>query len=74
VENNNVLENEADSSFNLFRDVEDIDDEYSYDYDDYVDDSMWGDEDWKEAGHQNLHRPPAISQSFHSFYRIIRPS
>lgn len=54
VENNNALEEEADSSFNLFRDVEDMDDEYSYDYDDYVDDSMWGDEDWREAAHQNL--------------------
>jgi hypothetical protein len=28
VENNNALEEEADSSFNLFRDVEDMDDEY----------------------------------------------
>ncbi|KAJ4761384.1 hypothetical protein LUZ62_071759 [Rhynchospora pubera] len=54
VQNNNVLEEDADSSFNLFRDVEDVDDEYSYDYDDYVDESMWGDEDWKEAAHQNL--------------------
>lgn len=54
VENNNVLEDDADASFNLLRDGEDIDDEYSYDYDDYVDDSMWGDEDWKEATHQNL--------------------
>jgi hypothetical protein len=54
VENNNVLEEEADSSFNLFRDVEDMDDEYSYDYDDYVDDSMWGDEDWRETAHQSL--------------------
>lgn len=40
VENNNALEDEADSSINLFRDVEDMDDEYSYDYDDYVDDSI----------------------------------
>lgn len=54
VENNNVLEDDADASFNLLRDGEDMDDEYSYDYDDYVDDSMWGDEDWKEAAHQNL--------------------
>lgn len=54
VENNSVLEDDADASFNLLRDGVDMDDEYSYDYDDYVDDSMWGDEDWKEAAHQNL--------------------
>ncbi|KAJ3682677.1 hypothetical protein LUZ60_012904 [Juncus effusus] len=56
VENNNdnILEEDADRSFNLLRDTEDVDDEYSYDYDDYVDESMWGDEDWKERKHEKL--------------------
>ncbi|KAK1558035.1 hypothetical protein QYE76_008198, partial [Lolium multiflorum] len=27
-------------------------DEYNYDYDDYVDESMWGDEDWTEQEHE----------------------
>jgi hypothetical protein len=52
VENNEALEDDADSSFNLLRDVEDLPDEYGYDYDDYVDDTMWGDEEWKEQIHE----------------------
>jgi hypothetical protein len=52
VENNESLEEEADASFDLFRDPEDLPDEYNYDYDDYVDESMWGDEDWKELEHE----------------------
>ncbi|TVU44349.1 hypothetical protein EJB05_03785 [Eragrostis curvula] len=52
VENNEALEDDADASFDLFRDVEDLPDEYNYDYDDYVDDTMWGDEEWKEQVHE----------------------
>uniref|UniRef100_J3LUC1 DEX1 C-terminal domain-containing protein n=2 Tax=Oryza brachyantha TaxID=4533 RepID=J3LUC1_ORYBR len=52
VENSEPLEADADASFNLFRDAEDLPDEYNYDYDDYVDDAMWGDEDWTEQQHE----------------------
>ncbi|CAL4919887.1 unnamed protein product [Urochloa decumbens] len=52
AENNEPLEEDADASFDLFRDPEDLPDEYNYDYDDYVDESMWGDEDWKEQEHE----------------------
>lgn len=51
VENDGGLEAEADSSFELFRDSDELADEYNYDYDDYVDDTMWGDEEWTEAQH-----------------------
>lgn len=52
VENNQDLAEEADSSFDLFRDGEDgLTDEYAYDYDDYVDESAWADEDFAEAQH-----------------------
>ncbi|PKI43390.1 hypothetical protein CRG98_036147 [Punica granatum] len=54
VENNDGLEAEADQSFELFRDNDELPDEYSYDYDDYVDESMWGDEEWTEAQHEKL--------------------
>lgn len=54
VENNEGLESEADQSFELFRDNDELPDEYSYDYDDYVDESLWGDEDWTEAQHEKL--------------------
>ncbi|KAI8556847.1 hypothetical protein RHMOL_Rhmol05G0287400 [Rhododendron molle] len=52
VENDKGLEADADSSFELFRDSEELADEYNYDYDDYVDESLWGDEEWKEAQHE----------------------
>lgn len=54
VENNEGLEAEADQSFELFRDNDELPDEYNYDYDDYVDESMWGDEEWTEAQHEKL--------------------
>ncbi|RWW06482.1 hypothetical protein GW17_00030186 [Ensete ventricosum] len=54
VENDQDLEEEADSSFDLFRDPEELADEYNYDYDDYVDESMWGDENWTEENHEKL--------------------
>ncbi|KAJ8753926.1 hypothetical protein K2173_000180 [Erythroxylum novogranatense] len=54
VENAGGLEADADSSFELLRDNDELADEYSYDYDDYVDESMWGDEEWTEAQHENL--------------------
>ncbi|KAI5081941.1 hypothetical protein GOP47_0001684 [Adiantum capillus-veneris] len=51
------LEDVADASFEVFRDEDEnmedgLTEEYQYDYDDYVDESMWGDENWKEAQHE----------------------
>ncbi|XP_010543232.1 PREDICTED: protein DEFECTIVE IN EXINE FORMATION 1 [Tarenaya hassleriana] len=54
VENDGGLEADADSSFELLRDNDELGDEYSYDYDDYVDESMWGDEEWVEGKHEKL--------------------
>ena len=52
AENSEPLEDDANASFDLFRDAEDLPDEYNYDYDDYVDESKWGDEDWTEQEHE----------------------
>lgn len=52
VENKEGLEADADSSFELFRDSDELADEYNYDYDDYVDESLWGDEEWTEGQHE----------------------
>uniref|UniRef100_A0A7N0T2U8 DEX1 C-terminal domain-containing protein n=1 Tax=Kalanchoe fedtschenkoi TaxID=63787 RepID=A0A7N0T2U8_KALFE len=52
VENDGALEDEVDSSFDLFRENDEMADEYNYDYDDYVDESLWGDEEWTEAQHE----------------------
>ncbi|KAK6943550.1 hypothetical protein RJ641_024652 [Dillenia turbinata] len=52
VENDVGLETDADSSFELFHENEELGDEYSYDYDDYVDESLWGDEEWIEGLHE----------------------
>ncbi|GLT37568.1 hypothetical protein SLA2020_118790 [Shorea laevis] len=54
VENDEGLEADADASFELFRGTDELADEYSYDYDDYVDESMWGDEEWTEEQHEKL--------------------
>ncbi|XP_077238805.1 protein DEFECTIVE IN EXINE FORMATION 1-like [Tasmannia lanceolata] len=54
VENDEPLEEDADSSFDLFRNGEELADEYNYDYDDYVDESMWGDEEWSEDKHEKM--------------------
>ncbi|CAI8601096.1 unnamed protein product [Vicia faba] len=54
VENEEGLEADADSSFELFRNSDELADEYSYDYDDYVDESLWGDEEWTEMKHEKL--------------------
>ncbi|KAK4478488.1 hypothetical protein RD792_013964 [Penstemon davidsonii] len=54
VENDGGLEADADSSFELLRDTDELADEYNYDYDDYVDEAMWGDEEWTEAQHDKL--------------------
>ncbi|KAL1330953.1 protein DEFECTIVE IN EXINE FORMATION 1 [Arachis ipaensis] len=54
VENDEGLEADADSSFELFRNSDELADEYNYDYDDYVDESMWGDEEWTEVNHEKL--------------------
>nr|AAG31445.1 defective in exine formation [Arabidopsis thaliana] len=53
VENDGGLERDADSSFELLRENDELADEYSYDYDDYVDEKMWGDEEWVEGQHEN---------------------
>ncbi|XP_047340883.1 protein DEFECTIVE IN EXINE FORMATION 1 isoform X1 [Impatiens glandulifera] len=52
VQNDEALEADADSSFELFRDNDELADEYNYDYDDYVDETMWGDEEWTETEHE----------------------
>lgn len=54
AENDDGLEAEADSSFELFRGSDELADEYSYDYDDYVDENMWGDDDWIESQHETV--------------------
>lgn len=54
VENDGGLDTDADSSFDLFRDDDELADEYNYDYDDYVDENMWGDEEWAEEEHEKL--------------------
>ncbi|KAK0584542.1 hypothetical protein LWI29_014857 [Acer saccharum] len=54
VENDARLEADADQSFELFRDADELGDEYSYDYDDYVNDAMWGDEEWTEGQHEKI--------------------
>ncbi|KAG5243070.1 DEFECTIVE IN EXINE FORMATION family protein [Salix suchowensis] len=54
VENDEGLEADADSSFELFRDSDELNDDYSYDYDDDIDESMWGDEEWTEGQHEKL--------------------
>ncbi|KAL8121507.1 hypothetical protein AgCh_018293 [Apium graveolens] len=54
VENEAGLEADADSSFELFRDNDELADEYNYDYDDYVDENLWGDEEFTEAQHEAL--------------------
>lgn len=52
VENDAGLEADADSSFELLREGDELADEYTYDYDDYVDETMWGEEEWTEAQHE----------------------
>ncbi|XP_060202227.1 protein DEFECTIVE IN EXINE FORMATION 1 isoform X2 [Lycium barbarum] len=54
VENEEGLEADADSSFELFRDSDELADEYNYDYDDYVDEHDWNDEEFKEPEHDKL--------------------
>ncbi|CAH8356454.1 unnamed protein product [Eruca vesicaria subsp. sativa] len=52
VENDGVLEAEADSAFDFLRDNNDeLGAEYSSDYEDYVNETMWGDEEWVEEKH-----------------------
>ncbi|KAJ0244275.1 Protein DEFECTIVE IN EXINE FORMATION 1 [Hirschfeldia incana] len=52
VENDGVLEAEADSAFDFLRDNDELGDEYFSDYDDYVNETMWGDEEWVEEKHE----------------------
>ncbi|GMJ03198.1 DEFECTIVE IN EXINE FORMATION 1 [Hibiscus trionum] len=54
VENEQQLGVDADKSFELFRDTEELADEYNYDYDDFVDESLWGDEEWTEGQHEKM--------------------
>ncbi|KAM3340450.1 protein DEFECTIVE IN EXINE FORMATION 1 isoform X1 [Capsicum galapagoense] len=56
VENEEGLEADADSSFDLFRDnFEDLPDNYDYDYDDYLDDDeIWDAENFEEPEHEKL--------------------
>jgi hypothetical protein len=54
VENEEGLDPDADSSFELFRDTDELADEYNYDYDDYVDETLWGDEEWTESEHDKI--------------------
>ncbi|XP_018433604.1 protein DEFECTIVE IN EXINE FORMATION 1 [Raphanus sativus] len=52
VENDGVLEAEADSAFDFLRDNDELgDEEFFSDYDDYVNETMWGDEEWVEEKH-----------------------
>ncbi|KAL3357878.1 hypothetical protein AABB24_015149 [Solanum stoloniferum] len=54
VENEEGLEADADSSFELFRDSDELADEYNYDYDDYVDEHSWDDEEFQEPEHEKV--------------------
>lgn len=54
VENEEGLEANVDSSFDLLRDNDELADEYGYDYDDYVDETLWGDEEFHEGLHEKL--------------------
>ncbi|CAN4109706.1 unnamed protein product [Withania somnifera] len=55
VENEEGLEADADSSFELFRDNEELPDDYDYDDDDYLDDDeIWNHEDFEESEHEKL--------------------
>lgn len=54
VENDGLLEEDAESSFELLRDNDELADEYNYDYDDYVDEKLWGDEEWTEEQHEKI--------------------
>lgn len=54
VEIDGLLEEDAESSFELLRDNDELADEYNYDYDDYVDEKMWGDEEWTEEQHEKI--------------------
>ncbi|KAE8696532.1 Protein DEFECTIVE IN EXINE FORMATION 1 [Hibiscus syriacus] len=54
AENEQLLEVNADKSFELFLDTEELADEYNYDYDDFVDESLWGDEEWTEGQHEKM--------------------
>ncbi|KAM7260320.1 hypothetical protein ACFE04_016061 [Oxalis oulophora] len=55
VENDEGLEQDADSSFDLLREnADELADEYNYDYDDYINDALWGDEEWREINHEKI--------------------
>lgn len=54
VENEEGLEADADSSFELFRDGDELADEYNYDYDDYVDENGWDDEESTQLKHEKV--------------------
>lgn len=57
VENEGGLEADADSSFELFRDIEneELPDDYDYDDDDYLDDDeIWKGEEFEQPEHEKL--------------------
>ncbi|XP_024536256.1 protein DEFECTIVE IN EXINE FORMATION 1 [Selaginella moellendorffii] len=51
-DNREKLEADAEATFDVFRDKGGLSDEYAYDYDDYVDESMWTDDHWVQAVHE----------------------
>ena len=60
------LEDDANASFDLFRDAEDLPDEYNYDY---VDESMWGDEEWTE--HEQEKAEDFVSVDAHILVTLV---
>ncbi|GAA0187217.1 hypothetical protein LIER_34505 [Lithospermum erythrorhizon] len=54
VENDGDLEADAAASFDLFQDDDELSDQYNYDYDDYVDEKQWGEEEWTEVQHEKV--------------------
>ena len=45
---------DVDSLYDLFQEAEEQEDKFNYDYDDYVDESMWGDKEWTEERHEKM--------------------
>ncbi|KAG7027384.1 Protein DEFECTIVE IN EXINE FORMATION 1 [Cucurbita argyrosperma subsp. argyrosperma] len=54
VESEEALEAEADSSFEIFRENDELADDYSQEDDDYNNGSTWGDEEWTEVKHEKV--------------------
>ena len=54
VESEEALEAEADSSFEIFRENDELADDYNQEDDDYNNGSTWGDEEWTEVKHEKV--------------------